>query len=112
MTCDPPNEHIYDFTGESSVLSGKEVKLSNKNLLLRGMKLSFATEILGYVVYTGHESKIVKNEGKPVYKTSRIMDRANRNMIFIVLLQAIIALCCGYTAASWAINNKTNAWYL
>jgi phospholipid-transporting ATPase len=81
-------------------------------MLLRGMTLSYASKILGYVVYTGHESKIVKNEGQPVYKTSRIMDRANKNMIFIVLLQAIIALFCGFLAANWAIKNKTGAWYL
>ena len=39
--------------------------------------LSYGSKVLGYVVYTGTETKIVKNEGKPIYKTSRIMDRAN-----------------------------------
>jgi magnesium-transporting ATPase (P-type) len=86
VTCDKPNEYIYDFMGTSTILPGKEIRLTNKNVLLRGMTLSYGSKVLGCVVYTGHESKIVKNEGKPVYKTSRIMDRANRNMMFIVLL--------------------------
>jgi phospholipid-transporting ATPase len=70
------------------------------------MTLSYGSKILGYVVYTGHETKIVKNEGKPIYKTSRIMDRANQYMVFIILLQFLIATICGGIAAKWAIQNQ------
>jgi magnesium-transporting ATPase (P-type) len=76
------------------------------------MTLSYGSKILGYVVYTGHETKIVKNEGKPIYKTSRIMDRANKYMVFIILFQFLIATICGAVASKWANENKEGASYL
>jgi magnesium-transporting ATPase (P-type) len=63
VTCDTPNDKIYNFKGTSDIVNNRIINLDNSNVLLRGMKLSYGSKILGYVVYTGFETKIVKNEG-------------------------------------------------
>jgi phospholipid-translocating ATPase len=49
------------------------VPLSNENIALRGMSLRNTEEILGIVVYSGHETKIQMNSTKSVYKVSKMM---------------------------------------
>ncbi len=69
LNIDGPNNLIYKFEGclesrqESMLINAngpemRQTALSNDNMLLRGMSLRNTEEILGIVVYTGHETKI------------------------------------------------------
>lgn len=68
LNIDGPNNLIYKFEGcleskpESMLISSdtewRQTALSNDNMLLRGMSLRNTEEILGIVVYSGHETKI------------------------------------------------------
>ena len=53
---------IYKFEGAMYLeVHNKKISLSYENLILRGCKLKNTDWILGIVIYTGHETKIMKN---------------------------------------------------
>jgi magnesium-transporting ATPase (P-type) len=54
-----------------------------RNTFLRGCFLRNTDYIIGLVVYTGMETKIMKNLKKPLHKVSNIM-RLMNNMLYSV----------------------------
>lgn len=86
--CEKPNADINKFVGKIS-LKTSEVKayseLSHKNLLLRGTKLKNTEWVVGITVYTGKNTKIMKNGCNASSKISNIERRVN-NIILVVLL--------------------------
>ena len=93
--CEKPNAEINKFTGKLS-LKTSEVKayseLSHKNLLLRGTKLKNTDWVVGITVYTGKNTKIMKNGCESSTKISNIERRVN-NIILVILLFEV--LCSG-----------------
>lgn len=65
ITCEHPNDNIYTFFGHLNYLrinkEDKVIPLSIENFLLRGSSLRNTDHIYGFVVFTGYESKIMKN---------------------------------------------------
>lgn len=60
VTCQPPNDSIHRFEGtvEQSSYRGS---LDYSNFLCRGSSLRNTDWVLGVVVYTGHETRIMMN---------------------------------------------------
>jgi magnesium-transporting ATPase (P-type) len=65
--------------------------LSVDQILLRGSVLKNTEYVYGIVVFTGHETKIMKNQVQAKSKLSKLERSLNLYMIFIVLLQIAIA---------------------
>ena len=60
--------------------------LNIKQLLLRGSSLVNTKWIIGIVVYTGLDTKIMKNAENGKVKTSKVEIITNRLIIFILLV--------------------------
>jgi len=62
---EPPNKNLYNFRGsvEHPTIAELNLTVTNKNLLLRGSSLANTEWVIGMVVYTGKESKLMKNQG-------------------------------------------------
>jgi phospholipid-transporting ATPase len=69
--------------------------------------------IYGIVIYTGHETKILKNSPKTRNKISKIERKTNQliNILFIIEL-LIILLAAGYSTVSNYSNQDTTDPYL
>lgn len=67
IECDPPNRFLYDFTGTISI-SEMQYALNGTQVLLRGSRLKNTEWVVGCVVYTGHESKLVMNSTETRFK--------------------------------------------
>ena len=80
IVCDSPNENLEKW--EAQVTYSKQLfkdKSANiKNLMLRGCFLRNTNEVVGIVVYTGMDTKIMRNLKKPPHKVSNIMKQMNR----------------------------------
>lgn len=51
-------------------------------------------------MYTGHESKIMLNSGKPSSKSSQLERQMNRQVVYVFLMQVLICtVCAGYYSA-------------
>lgn len=58
ISCQLPHPDLYSFDGRLNI-KGKNINLGEKQLLLRGAVLKNSKWVLGIVVYTGCESKIM-----------------------------------------------------
>ena len=94
-TCDPPNPALYSLNGKFNLLiNGESIEfpLEAKNLLLKGAKLRNTDWIIGIVIYTGHNCKIMKNSKEGIIKFSSIEKLMNRLLIIILIVQIILSI--------------------
>ena len=92
---DMPNPSLYMLNGKVNMnLNGKnnEFPLDGKNLLLKGAKLRNTEWIVGIIIYTGHNCKIMKNARDPVLKMSSLEKLLNKLLIGIFICQAFFSL--------------------
>lgn len=61
VDCENPNDMLYRFEGNLELNGGNLVSLGPDQILLRGSSLRNTEYIYGLVVFTGHETKIMKN---------------------------------------------------
>ena len=63
MECELPNSRIHHFNGvlRHDLEGGRETPVDVSNLLLRGSSVRNTKWILGLVVYTGRDTKLVQN---------------------------------------------------
>ncbi|XP_072941971.1 phospholipid-transporting ATPase VD [Epargyreus clarus] len=87
-----PSTKIYRFTGTISHPNGGRVPLNSENLLLRECTLKNTDFVEGIVVYAGHETKAMLNNGGPRYKCSKLERKMNTDVIWCVLV--LLFLCC------------------
>ena len=62
----------------------KEIPLSINSILLRGCVLRNTEWVIGIVVGTGYDTKIIKNSGKTPSKQSRIDKQMNPMVILLI----------------------------
>ena len=92
---------------------GTLVPLGPDQMLLRGSSLRNTEFIYGLVVFTGHETKIMKNSVNSRSKFSRLEIATNSYIFLIVLLQACISFTGAIGNAVWqSVNYKFLNWYL
>ncbi|KAI9887929.1 MAG: hypothetical protein M1823_000318 [Watsoniomyces obsoletus] len=82
--------------------------ISIQNLLLRGCSLRNTEWILGVVVFTGPETKIMINSGITPSKRSRIARELNWNVIYNFIILFIMCLLSGIIqGVTWAQGNNS-----
>lgn len=108
MVAEDPNELLYNFEGSLSLESGDTIPLDASMQLLRGASLRNTDYIYGLVVYTGHESKIMKNSAKSRIKHSKIETRTQYFIIAIFILEIIFCLIASIYSACWNVLNQSN----
>mmetsp|Transcript_3580 Transcript_3580/g.7693 ORF Transcript_3580/g.7693 Transcript_3580/m.7693 type:complete len:1191 (-) Transcript_3580:28-3600(-) len=112
VNCEGPNSRIYTFNGVLSFQS-QMVPLTNEQFLLRGCSLKNTAWIIGLVVYTGHETKIMLNSGRSKPKYSSIENQMNKQIIFVFMLQVGICVVAAILSGYWyGLNIKHTQEYL
>ena len=72
VDCEGPNEFLYKFEGAMKLKDNKQVQIGPDQILLRGSCLRNTEWVIGICVYSGHETKIMKNSTNARVKTSKI----------------------------------------
>lgn len=85
VTCDGPNEFIYNFEGIMKLRNGISAPLCADNFLLRGSQLRNCPYVFGLATYTGHETKSMKNSAQSRMKKSKI-DKSTDFYIAVIIL--------------------------
>ena len=111
ILCMNPNSNLYQFDG-SLDYQGEKIFLDGKNLLIRGARLKSTKFAFGVVVYTGIDTKIMKNSEASKFKQTAIEKRTNRFIIFIFILQLLLCVTTGVLNFVWNYRNKEDHWYL
>ena len=95
--CDLPNPNLYQLNGKMKLnLNNEEFSfpLEAKYLLLKGAKLRNTNWIIGIIIYTGHNCKLLKNSKEPLGKFSSIEKLMNKLLIVILFLQIFLSVFC------------------
>ena len=111
IVCELPNNRLYNFDGFYEKPGKVKVSLSADNILLRGANLRNTKEAIGLVVFTGPETKLMKNSAAKASKMSRVDHVTNRQilLVFAMLLVACVACTMGITVIH---QTGTAKWYL
>ena len=120
---DKPNPALYQLNGKmkitfkTSLTNNEEypdgqtfrIPLDAKQLLLKGAKLKNTKWIIGIVIYTGHNCKLMKNAKDPISKFSSLESLMNSGLIMIFVVQFILCLLSVIFRGYYYKSNLENA---
>lgn len=119
---EPPNASLYSYNGvlryksrktpESTVTKDAVEPVTASELLLRGCSLRNTQWAIGFVVFTGSDTKIMLNGGETPSKRSKIEKETNFNvaMNFIILI-AMCAIAAVANGVYWNSDESSSQLY-
>lgn len=91
-----PNSSLYTFEAtmelQEGPTSGQKIPLSPDQLLLRGATLRNTPWINGVVVFTGHETKLMRNATAAPIKRTAVEHMINLQIIFLFCILLVLAV--------------------
>lgn len=108
-----PNSLIDHFTGVLEHELFGRVPILPNNVILRGCVLRSTESMIGLVVNTGHDVKIMQSKISRTVKTSNLESMATRQILRIMIL--LVSLCACGTVGNviyFEYLNVQDAWYL
>ncbi|XP_065215293.1 probable phospholipid-transporting ATPase IA isoform X3 [Planococcus citri] len=112
VECDLPNRQIYDFTGTLTRRNATTLPLGPDRILLRGAMLRNTGWVYGLVIYTGHETKLIKNSTSAPLKRSTIDKLTNTQILMLFMLLLILCLVSTICSVLWSNAQDDINWYL
>ncbi|KAJ8649723.1 hypothetical protein MRB53_002746 [Persea americana] len=90
IQCEQPNNSLYTFTG-NLMIQKQTLPLSPNQILLRGCSLRNTDYIVGAVVFTGHETKVMMNAMNVPSKRSTLERKLDK--LILALFGALFFMC-------------------
>ena len=113
VECEQPNAATNKFTGMLYVDGGEPTPLSVSNMMMRGSSLRNTEYILGLVINTGVDTKVMQGTRKPPLKMSSIDSLLNPVLLVIITLLVSLCVIGSGGMLAWLGNPSIrNAWYL
>lgn len=111
LTYESPNVFLYTFKGILDQ-AGLKTPVENRNIALRGCILKNTEFVIGVVIYSGHDTKIMKNSIKSKHKSSKLEKLLNYYIIGIFVVLIICCLIGSGLDINWMITNSESIRYL
>ncbi|RDW39818.1 hypothetical protein B0I73DRAFT_131313 [Yarrowia lipolytica] len=93
---EPPHANMYSYNGvlkwRNTDGGAQSEPINSNNLLLRGCSVRNTRWVMGLVVFTGDDTKIVLNTGETPAKRSRMTRELNINVWSNVVLLAVLSI--------------------
>jgi len=108
LRSEQPNSSLYTYEGTLTMQAGggeRELPLNPEQLLLRGATLRNTPWIHGVVVFTGHETKLMRNASAAPIKRTKV--ERQLNMLVLVLIGILLALSIICTVGDF-VQRKVN----
>lgn len=103
VQCEQPNNSLYTFTG-NLVIENQTLPLSPNQLLLRGCSLKNTEYIVGTVIFTGHETKVMMNSMNVPSKRSTLERKLDK--LILALFCTLFTMCLIGAIGSGVFINK------
>ncbi|XP_059502766.1 phospholipid-transporting ATPase VA isoform X3 [Stegostoma tigrinum] len=101
IECEKPHNDLNRFRGYIVYKNGKRAGLSKDNLLLRGCTVRNTEEVVGIVIYAGHETKALLNNNGPRYKRSKLERQMNVDVFWCVIILFVMCLFSAIGHGLW-----------
>ncbi|KAJ2950446.1 hypothetical protein O0L34_g8688 [Tuta absoluta] len=112
VQCEPPNRHLYEFNGQLTEANTKTIPLGLDQMLLRGAMLRNTAFVYGVVIYTGHETKLMKNSTKAPLKRSSIDKQTNTQILMLFFILLFLSLLSAIFNELWQKKHMKSDWYI
>ncbi|KAA8529495.1 hypothetical protein F0562_033706 [Nyssa sinensis] len=104
VQCEQPNNSLYTFTG-NLIIQKQTLPLSPNQLLLRGCSLRNTEHIVGAVIFTGHETKVMMNSMNVPSKRSTLERKLDK--LILTIFGVLFCMCLlGAIGSGVFINRK------
>jgi magnesium-transporting ATPase (P-type) len=111
LVVDPPDNNIYKVEGCLYLKNYEKSYFDINNILLRGGTLKNVDYIYGIVIYTGRETKIMKNIQNGSIKLSCIDFLLNKIIVYIIIMAFLICIICTtFGVLYYTENQKTKSY--
>eukprot|EP00347_Sterkiella_histriomuscorum_P004736 403359304 len=114
-----PSKNLYEFNGFiesdqfpdfgttpiSEESKRRTARVENKQIGLRGSNIANTDWIIGVVVFTGNDTKLMLNSGQPRFKQSRIEKVVNIICIYLIFIQAGLCLIMSIFSGFFTADN-------
>lgn len=112
FTTEDPNPNLYNFEGHFNY-DGHDYALGPENIVYRGSVLRNTRSVLGFVIFTGEESKIRMNNLKnPRTKAPKLQRNINYIVLFMIF---VVAMLSAFSLMAQRLQKKSHlskSWYL
>ncbi|KAJ2466618.1 aminophospholipid translocase [Coemansia sp. RSA 2322] len=111
-----PNDSLYTFEGtlvsEGGRIGYKELSLDPTQVLLRGAILRNTDWIYAVAVFTGHETKLMRNATAAPIKRTSVEKTTNRQIIFLFMILILLAVMSALGSQIMTSRNGSQLAYL
>ncbi|KAJ2502705.1 aminophospholipid translocase [Coemansia sp. RSA 1972] len=111
-----PNDSLYTFEGtmvsEGGKIGYREMALDPTQVLLRGAILRNTDWIYAVAVFTGHETKLMRNASAAPIKRTSVEKTTNRQIIFLFAILLLLAVLSALGSQILTSRNRDQLSYL
>ncbi|CAI5499201.1 unnamed protein product [Closterium sp. Naga37s-1] len=111
IKCEDPNPSLYTFVGNLE-WDGEATSLTAAQVLLRDSKLRNTAWVVGVVIFTGHDSKVMMNSTAAPSKRSSIERRMDKIIYFLFACLLLMAIVGSIIFGIRTKNQMPSWWYL
>ncbi|XP_023168808.2 probable phospholipid-transporting ATPase IA isoform X4 [Drosophila hydei] len=112
IECELPNRLLYEFNGVLKEYGKPLVPLGNDQVLQRGAMLRNTAWIFGVVIYSGHETKLMKNSTSAPLKRSTVDKLTNTQILMLFMILITLCITSGLCNLFWTQKHSITDWYL
>ncbi|KAK6645447.1 hypothetical protein RUM43_001724 [Polyplax serrata] len=112
LHCEEPNRLLYEFRGILHMTESQALPLGPDQILLRGAQLRNTPWIFGIVIYTGHETKLMKNSTRVPLKRSSVDKMTNIQILMLFFILIVLCLLSAIFNELWTQFHVDKDWYI
>ncbi|KAI0958077.1 hypothetical protein AcW1_006256 [Taiwanofungus camphoratus] len=99
IDCDRPDNSLYKLNAAVVSANGEKSSVDAQMVLLRGTVLKNTQWVIGVVLFTGQDTKIVLNSGGAPSKRSKVERQMNPQVYINLFILGIMSIVCGIADA-------------
>jgi len=111
LVSEQPRANLYNYDGRLE-MNGMPISLTSKQLLLRGSNLKNTAWVVGVVVFTGKDTRLMRNAEGGSFKQSQLERVVNKLVLAIMLVQFCLCTFCAVGSALWTQESRMEKDYI
>ncbi|KAF8412743.1 hypothetical protein HHK36_000712 [Tetracentron sinense] len=111
IRCEDPNSNLYSFVGNLE-FENQTHPLGTAQVLLRDSKLRNTDYVYGVVIFSGPDTKVVRNSTRSPSKRSRIERRMDYVIYILFSMLILVSLVTSIGSVLYTTSQMTKWWYL